>query len=350
MKEKHLKIFAGVFVFLLVLFFVTKPRVKTVNVDELVQSIVIGMAMEDVKGIEVYKETKSENPVQLTLAKQDDQWRITSYLSCKAKNNQVEKLIKDVLDMTGKVRSSDPKHFEKYAITDAEGLHLLLKDETGKTLANLIIGKEPEDSESGFVRFADKEKVYFVDKNLLSSVGVTGDIDTLTTFNLSRFKDLQAVNKDKDKLETIVLVSEGKNVQIKKVEKQVEVKKDSITTTETQQEWALLKGNKEVPLDQQETTKFINAVKSIYAADVVDRIGNSFADMNKSSQYGLDHARSAIIFDEGSGQQRVIFGKSYGKDEGVYMYVEYDNLVYKLAKSNFDRITKWVDDLPKKTK
>ena len=55
MKEKQLKIFGVVFVLLLVFFLVTKPRQRGVNLDEFVQEILIGIAKEDVKGIEVYK-------------------------------------------------------------------------------------------------------------------------------------------------------------------------------------------------------------------------------------------------------------------------------------------------------
>ena len=57
MKEKEIKLFAGVFVALLVIFFITKPRHTTVNIDDLVQTILVGVSKEDVSGIEVYRET-----------------------------------------------------------------------------------------------------------------------------------------------------------------------------------------------------------------------------------------------------------------------------------------------------
>ena len=65
MEIKHLKILAGVFVFLLIFYFITKPRHAGVNVDEFVQTIIIGVSKDDIKTIEVYKETASEQPTQM---------------------------------------------------------------------------------------------------------------------------------------------------------------------------------------------------------------------------------------------------------------------------------------------
>jgi len=113
MNEKQLKILAGVFAFLLLLFFVTKPRHRSVNIDDLVQSIVIGVTEEDVREVEVYKEAGASEPVRMNFVKRDDVWRITTRFAAKAQKYKMDKLVKDVLEMTGKMRSSDPKHFDQ---------------------------------------------------------------------------------------------------------------------------------------------------------------------------------------------------------------------------------------------
>ncbi len=350
MKEKHLYIYAGIFVFLMLIYFVTKPRHTSVNVDEIVQTIVIGVAKEDVKNIEVYKQTTSDKPIQMIFTQREDQWYIPTKYGCKAQKSRIDRLLDDILEMTGKVRSSDPKHFDSYKISDEQGLHLILKDETNKPLANLIIGKRAEDYNSGFVRFGGKEKVYAVDKNLLSSLGVYGEIDTLSQFNHSSFIDLQAVNQDAGKLEMIAVVDKGKELVIKKVEKQVEMTNpDSTKGTRTEYEWVLLKGPRETKLDQREVSNFINAVTKIYAQEVVDRMGNTLGDFDKVGRYGFGRPTSYIVFKpKDKSQENVIFGKEFEKDKGFYMNVQYDGLVYKVNKSNVDRILKWVDDLPKK--
>ena len=74
MKEKHLKIFAGVFVFLLLIALITKPRHSGVNIDEFVSNVVIGVSKEDVKTIEIYRETGGEERAQMIFHKQDDAW------------------------------------------------------------------------------------------------------------------------------------------------------------------------------------------------------------------------------------------------------------------------------------
>ncbi|MDW7681640.1 MAG: DUF4340 domain-containing protein, partial [bacterium] len=174
MKQKHLYYLAGVFVFLLIVYVITKPRHASVSLEEFVNTIVFGVAKEDVKSIEVYKESTAENPIQLILKKEGDQWYVATKFGCKAQENTINQLLDNLLEMTGKVRSSDPKHFDKYQITDEQGIQLILKDEAEKTLANLIFGKKGEDYNTGFVRFAGKEKVYFADKNILTNLGIYG--------------------------------------------------------------------------------------------------------------------------------------------------------------------------------
>jgi hypothetical protein len=352
MKEKHLYYLAGVFVFLFIIYFVTKPRHTSVNLDEFVQTIVFGISKEDVKNIEVYKESTEDNPIKLALTKQEDQWYLTTKYNCKAQESAINRLLEAVLEMTGKVRSTDPKHLEKYHITDAQGIHLLLKDEADKTLANLIIGKKGEDYNTGFVRFAGKDKVYFVDKNVLSNLSVHGDIDTLSVLKDNSFIDLEAVKQDKDQLDMVALVHKGKQMIIKKVERDVEVVEDSVKTTKKEEFWVHMKGEIEIDLEKKEVDNFLRDVCTIRGQKVVDRIGNSLADMNKNSQYGLSRPRNVVVFKEkGSDQQQnVIMGKEYEKDKGYFMQVQYDGLVYHLSKSNFDKIFKWADDLPEKLK
>ncbi len=357
MKEKHLYIFAGVFVFLLIVYFITKPRHAGVNVDELVQNVVFGVAKEDIKNIEIYKETGSDQPLKMVFTQNEDNWFIQTKYNCKAQKSKIDGLLNNVLEMTGNVRSSDPKHFENYKISDAQGIHLILKDEANKPLANLVIGKKGEDYNSGFVRFGGKEKVYSVDKNLLSSLNISGEIDTLTKFNNNNFVDLQAVDQDKEKLAIVGLVANGKELVIKKIEKEVEVMNDDSTmTTKTEKEWVLVQGEKEIQLEQKEVDNFIRDVTKIRGQEVVDRIGGgggamSLSDLNKPARYGVNRPTHYIVFQQPEKDREVVLiGKEYEKDKGYYMHVQYDGLVYKLVKSTYDKIFKWVEELPKKEK
>ncbi len=351
MKEKHLYILAGVFVFLLIIHFITKPRHTSVNVDEFVQSILIGMSRDDVASIEIYKETAGDQPAQMQFQKVEETWYIPTHYNCKAQKSRIDRLLTDLIEMTGKVRSSDPKHFEKYLITDTQGIHLILKDEADKPLANLILGKKGEDINTGFVRFMGKDKVYFADKNILSQIGIYGDIDTVTVFKHSSFVDLQAVDEDKDKYEMAGLVANSKQMILKKVEREVEVTNaDSTTTTKTEDQWVLLEGrDKEIDLDQKEVEKFFRDITKVRGTEVVDHIGNTLGDLNKNSQYGFTRRSNQIVFvDADNNQKNIIFGKEYEKDKGYYMNVRTDGLVYKVSKSAFDKIFKWMEELPKK--
>jgi hypothetical protein len=350
MKEKHLKILAGVFLFLLIVYIISKPRPTSVNLDDFVQNIIIGVSKEDIKKIEVYKETTSEKPARMEFAMIDEKWKIPTHYYANVQKDRLNRLLDDLLEMTGKVRTSDPKHLDKFQITDEQGIHLLLKDETDKTLVNLIIGEQGEDPSSNFVRFAGKDKVYFADKNLLSCLMVYNNkIDTLTKFKQRSFVELQAVKQDINELEMIGIVANGIERIVKKVEREVEVQEnDSTTTTKKESVWILAKKNKEMELDQDEIEQFFENVTQIRGTELVDHLGNTFEDMNKNRKYGFKRPSHYIVFKKPeSEQQNIIFGKKYGEDDGHYMNVQYDALVYKVTKSNYKKIFAWIDELPK---
>jgi len=353
MKEKHLYILGGIFVALFIIYFITKPGLESVNYDEIVQTILLGFSQDDVKEIEVYKQTP-DGDVKLQLVKQEDQWRMPSYLNAKVRDYSVNQLLDGLLEMTGKVRSSDPRHLDMFQISDTDGIHLILKGDSQSPLANLIIGKKGEDYNTGFVRFSGKDKIYAVDKNILSTIGVTGEIDTLSTFKTKSFVDLNAVKLDKDELNVVGLVSNGKEMIIKKIEIEPESDTDDETDTTAVKpkvmEWVYQKGNTNVRLDQEEVDKFLREVTTIYAQEVVDNTTGSLADLGKMNKYGFNRPSHYVVFIKGAEQQKmnVIFGNQYEKDKGYYLNVQYDGLVYKVAKSRFDNVFKWVNDLPTK--
>jgi len=350
MDRKFLKKLAIVFGALLVIYLITIPRQKGVDVDELVQNVVFGFSDNDVHHIEIYKETEEE-PARVLISKTEEQWRIPSHFNAKGNQSKIDKLLKDILEMTGRIRSKDPKHLETYKITDTQGIHLILKDQGEKPLANLIIGKRADDANTGFVRFSGFDKVYAVDKNLLSTLSVYGDVDTLTVLKQNIWVDLQAVDKKSDDYAELALISKGKNVHIRKVDKTKEETIDDSTVTRQVKEWVLVKNNREIDLDQKKVNDFFRDVGKIRATEVVDRISNSLMQMNKVNQYGLGRPAHYIIFQKADGtKENVLFGKMYEKDKGYYMQTQEDGLVYKVTKYNFDKVVKWVEDLPENTK
>jgi hypothetical protein len=229
-------------------------------------------------------------------------------------------------------------------------VHMILKDEAEKPLANLIIGKRSEDMNSGFVRISGFDKVYAVDKNLLSSLSVSGEVDTLTRLKQTPWVDLQAVDKNAEDYTDVALVSGGKNVQVRKVQRTREETVGDSTVSKEVTEWALVKGSREVDLDQKEVNNFFRDIGKIRATEVVDQISNSLMQMSKVNEYGFGRPQHYIVFQREDGtRENVIFGKPYDEDKGYYMETQDDGLVYKLTKYNFEKVTKWVDDLPKKT-
>ena len=349
MDRKFLQKLAIVFVVLLAVYLVTIPRNKGVNVDELVNNVVWGFSAEDVSSIEIYKET-GEKAATIQLSKIEGEWRVLSHYNAKGNKSKIDRLLTDVLEMTGKVRSEDQKHLDTYKIGDTQGVHMVLKDESEKPLANLIIGKRSEDTNSGFVRVSGFDKVYAVDKNLLSSLSISGEVDTLSRLKQTPWVELQAVDKKAEDYTEVALVSGSKNVQVRKVQRTREETVGDSTVSKEVTEWALVKGKREIDLDQKEINNFFRDIGKIRATEVVDQISNSLMQMGKVNEYGFGRPKHYIVFQRADGtRENVIFGKPYDEDKGYYIETQDDGLVYKLSKYNFEKVTKWVDDLPKKT-
>ncbi len=353
MKQKTLYYLAGTFFVLFIIYIISKPSMTTTNIDEIVQSIVIGVDLESVGNVEIYKES-GDKKIEMKFAKNGDVWRMPTLFNAKARKSDVELIIKDVLEMQGKVRATGANYFDQFKVNDNQGLHVLLKDETGKNLANLIIGKKGEEHSSGFLRFADKDKIFFADKNILNSIKFYGEPDTLTTFKQSNFADLTAIDYNKDDLETIALVKSGQELIVRKIEKVVEkAATDTIpASTEKVFEWVIERNNKQIDLDQTEVNKFIEDVRKISAQKVVDRIGESLGDMNKNARYGFTNnfTGGIIYIKKGNARVQCLFGKEFEKDKGYYFQSGDDGVIYEVSKTNFDRYFKWIEELPKKVK
>ena len=353
MNQRTLYYLSGIFVALVLLYFISKPRFATTNIDEITQSIVIGASLEDVGGIDIYKE-KDDQKIEMRFVRNEDKWTIPTHFNCKGNKTQVEQVIKDILEMQGKVRATGEQLFDQFKIHDHQGIHVLLKDEADKALANLIIGKKGEDYGTCFVRFAGKDKIFLADKNILNSLRIYGEVDTVTTFKNNSFVDLTAVEFEKNDLVTIGLVQDGKGITLKKETREAEVEKSESDTTSTEPEtktekyWVITEP-KRIEVDQQEVDKCLNDIRKISGQKVVDRIGNSLADLQKNSNYGFNRPRSYIVyFNEGGERTNAIFGKEYEKDKGYYFQNANDGLVYQVTKYNFDKYFKWIEELPKK--
>ncbi|MBN1349475.1 DUF4340 domain-containing protein [candidate division KSB1 bacterium] len=351
-----LYVFASIFLVLLVVYFVTKPKPASTNIDEIQQSIVIGVSLDDVKNIEIYKE-KADKKIEMRFTKQDGKWYIPTHFNCNGNASRIEQIIKDMLEMQGKVQATGEHLFDRFEIDDHQGIHILLKDEADKALANLIIGKKGEDYGTSFVRFAGRDKIFSADKNIISTLRIYGEVDTLTTFKVNNFVNLTAVEFEKDDLVTIGLVQKGKGITLKRETREVKVETTEADSVSAEPEmksenfWAITEPRR-IELDQKEVEKCLNDIRRISGQKVVDRIGdNLLTDSGKYSTYGLNNPTGYIaFFTEDGSRTDVRFGREFEKDKGYYFMNQNDGLVYEVTKFNYDRIFKWIKDLPEKKK
>ncbi len=108
----------------------------------------------------------------VVIQRHDGKWKITrreggDTFWARAKQGKVERLISSLSGLKGDFRAGVSDVLDSFHISDKEGLHILVKD-GDEILLHMIVGKKGDRWDTSYVRLAGSDKVYLVEKNLLS--------------------------------------------------------------------------------------------------------------------------------------------------------------------------------------
>ncbi len=112
----------------------------------------------------------------LALEKRQGRWRVrrregNHEFWAKAKEAKVSKLISALSGLQGDLRAESEEVFEQFHIADGEALHIVLQATDGP-VAHLLVGKKGERWDTCYIRRAGSNKVYLVEKNILSLLDI----------------------------------------------------------------------------------------------------------------------------------------------------------------------------------
>ena len=246
-----------------------------------------------------------------TLSKQEEAWVVASMDNYPADSEGVAELLTKVGELKNTQRVSDNPEKQAEFEVDSTGVEAKLIDINDKVLVHLFVGKITPGFLSSYVRAADSNDVYVAQGNLQS------------VFN-------KGTRTWKDR--TIFDFNNGivTELNISSPEETVELRLDAEGT------WQMLKPEAAIA----NTTKVDNLLTTLSGLDTDD-----FAEVQDDlAEYGLDTPQSVIsaALNDGTTATLYIGNEAEGK---LYVKRDDSNTVFRLFKSNVDRLIKKSDTL-----
>lgn len=273
MKNRQIYISIGVFIALIIAFFLARrgPNTSTVTVGY--KNLIENYSPSNIVKIELYKGT--DKNAATILAKCANGWEIESSYHVPANSKKVQEVLDSLSTLEGKLRASGKDYFEDFQLTDDTALHIVLSGQNNQH--HLLIGKKEGGQEGSFVRLAVGNEVYFCDKDVRASLGLWGDV----TPNSDEWIEKQFLKLDKERIQQIAYNLTGKTFVFKKLEKKIDnqiktdenkdIKKDKNKPQEKKEyEWKLTDWDKVYEVNETEIKNIASKATSLSAEKAVD--------------------------------------------------------------------------------
>ncbi|MGE4612893.1 MAG: DUF4340 domain-containing protein [Planctomycetota bacterium] len=125
--------------------------------------------VQQVMRIEMMQGTHS-----VVLERQADSWSVASVWDYPADHQEIDRLLADIRSIAAAhQRASKVASHSTFDVSDEAGLKIALKDSSGQTMTDLVIGKRDGFSRS-FIRIAGSNEVYSVSPNLRARAAFAG--------------------------------------------------------------------------------------------------------------------------------------------------------------------------------
>jgi hypothetical protein len=327
------------------------PRIEeTVKLATLLPE---GISKADLARLDLFIGTKPEQKVVLTHDVGADKWRVTTHHNAPVKKETIEDCLDDLVKLKGEFRSTarEDKDLEQYGLTDNSAFHVEgYKKEGAEPAFRLLIGKSPSYG-TVFTRLAQSHAIYISDVDFRSRAGLYGD-ETDKAPEADAWLNKEILDVDKDKIAKVDLITPDKHIVFEKRKKETKPEAKAETPAEAGQpsegktapetppitpkveyEWVLVEGGPGLPHKQTGLDSFLSGLDALYASDIVDPA--------KKTEWGLETpAVKCVLSVEGQTEPVVLEGgwPDAGTDGYVRVAGAKDDVVYKLYKTNFERL------------
>ena len=369
MKNKKLIILGGMVLVLALISFVAKYK-KRESIVDAVRFVTLFPSTIDKSSIEkieilapkedVVKEEKqaeeTNKPIDFTKLeeKRDNliikknpkgMWKMPSVFNANADKSKVESLLKSLQDLNGEFRSDTKEVLSDYELEDKKALRIALYQKAkDKPSWTLMVGKNADYS-THFVRTADSNSVYVINKNIRSEVGAYSkdkgpdykkfvDLNMYTLDSIEDVEEIEfssSVTKFKLAKETIEVPVEEENKEKKVVDK---TKKEQEPKTVKKDVWKVKTKNFAFNLRSDGVKKLLGKIKKFKAKEIVGgarEVGDSKFGLSKSKmnvllktkgdkKWGMSIGKQVMDGDEKKDE----FYVQNGKENNIYAVTKYN--------------------------
>jgi len=302
-----------------------------------------GIAQSDITKLTLSNGGAPDDVVELTRDADDpDVWRITSQFDAPAKTETIETYLENIVGLQGetRARAQDDAGLETYNLTDEKAFHVAGYKQGGSDAAfEILVGKSPDASQV-FMRPQGGADVFVLDVNLRQEAGVIADDDPTQAPEHGHWLDKSVAAIEMDTITSLALTTPEKNIAFEKVEKTVEPEEpaegepapDEPAEPVVEYEWQLKDGGPGGEFKQAGLDNWLRAFGSLNATDVVDP--------GTPEEWGLDSPAFKLVIGVKDQDEDIVIeaGRPDAEGEGYARVSGTDNVVFSVAKYNFDRV------------
>lgn len=197
MRSKHIFLLGSIFIVLLSILLTKKILIKPQIETSEYKRLDVWFEPKDVYGVEIRKKDE-----YVKFSRDEDIWRITSKWNVRAKSQKIEELIKGFSSLEGELRSSSPKLFSDFGISDDTAFKVTLSDKGGKNIYKFYLGTNRPSYDNCFLRVNNSADIYLVNKDLFPLINIYGDPKN-EGIAPERWIDLSFIKFDVDKIKSI---------------------------------------------------------------------------------------------------------------------------------------------------
>jgi hypothetical protein len=334
MKNKSFVLLIAVLVVLVLTYVIQQFSTGHKTISETLVKLFPDVDSASVAYIRVYKADYPDSGIGF--AKKDTGWIVSSYYGGPGKKAEIEKIIGDVVNLTGEVRSSDQALLGDFGLGDKEALHFEFYKSDSTLMRHFLAGKGLANAaRSSFVRNFNDNTVYKANENLISRFAMW-DAPANKRITVDRWLDLKMANIVADSVKAFNLNVKGKAYSFIK---ETEMSTDTLTPAKSN--WKQVEPTKGKILESKDILDILNRLGRLRGSDILRS--------DNLASLGLDKpTESANLVLEDGRKFGFVFGAMADTTKARYAVMEGNPFIYKVAGSICESIFENPFNPPKK--
>lgn len=276
--------------------------------------------------MEIWKGSKGK---LVELAQTPQGWRVINFFNTRADQEKINQLMKQIQDLKGELRATDPSLFSDFAIQEDQAYRLILMDQNNEAVLDLLLGgKKPNIYDSVFIRKNGSNSVHLGKTDFFGYLGLWGDPEKESP-KPDFWAHLSFVSSKADSINGFEAKrwEEGKELVTASVLRTID------SADSTKRKWKYNRPEVPFALDAEKLRQFLNGVPNWKATKAIDP---------KEKDFGFDKPRKLITLVLDSGENPKVLmtvGAQNPDSKGHYVQVAGEPVVFEISDyylRNFD--------------